>query len=276
MVVDGSGEPVAQERTRYLAGAGLHASQDVEQLGDPVTYFYADLLDSTMLATDEAGLVTGQVTYTAFGEVVVPDGQGGWTVGGELPAGLPRYGYAGGHGYESGLITLSGAPGSGLAPITLQHVGERWYQPNLGRFVQRDPIGIAGGLNVYQYCHANPLVAVDPSGLRMATSGPWWARWILNATGGEQHIPVIDYGTAHTVVVVTAEVVSVLAPAASCVRVVTLGKKGLKAAQGGGWITRKLLRLRRYIRYDRHDPHPLSPHPWDGDIIRWWVKRRGL
>lgn len=29
-----------------------------------------------------------RVAYTAFGEVVLSDGQGGWTVGGEAPAGL--------------------------------------------------------------------------------------------------------------------------------------------------------------------------------------------
>ncbi len=105
-----------------------------------------------------------QVTYTAFGEPVAPDGAGGWTVGGELPIGMSRSGYAGGHGYESGMITLYGE-NSALPPITLLHVGERWYNPSTGRFVQRDPIGLRGGLNVYAYCGSQPMTAVDPSGL---------------------------------------------------------------------------------------------------------------
>ena len=51
-----------------------------------------------------------------------------------------------------------------LPPVTLQHVGWRWYQPSIGRFIQRDPIGIDGGLNAYLYCDAGPLASVDPEG----------------------------------------------------------------------------------------------------------------
>lgn len=35
----------------------------------------------------------------------------------------------------------------------------------LGRFLQRDPIGVLGGLNVYNYLDANPTIQVDASGL---------------------------------------------------------------------------------------------------------------
>jgi len=52
-----------------------------------------------------------------------------------------------------------------LPPIRLLHVGWRWYDPLLGRFVQRDPIGLTGGLNAYVYVSASPLALVDPLGL---------------------------------------------------------------------------------------------------------------
>lgn len=39
------------------------------------------------------------------------------------------------------------------------------YDSSLGRFVQRDPIGYADGMNVYQYTRSNPVNSVDPSGL---------------------------------------------------------------------------------------------------------------
>ncbi|MDE5307319.1 RHS repeat-associated core domain-containing protein [Providencia stuartii] len=39
----------------------------------------------------------------------------------------------------------------------------RYYAPDLGRFTQQDPIGLAGGLNLYQYA-PNPLTWVDPWG----------------------------------------------------------------------------------------------------------------
>ncbi|PNL56487.1 RHS repeat-associated core domain-containing protein [Providencia stuartii] len=44
----------------------------------------------------------------------------------------------------------------------------RYYAPDLGRFTQQDPIGLAGGLNLYQYA-PNPLTWVDPWGLDYTT-----------------------------------------------------------------------------------------------------------
>ncbi|HHZ9144974.1 TPA: RHS repeat-associated core domain-containing protein [Proteus mirabilis] len=39
----------------------------------------------------------------------------------------------------------------------------RYYAPDLGRFTQQDPIGLAGGINLYVYA-PNPLTWVDPWG----------------------------------------------------------------------------------------------------------------
>lgn len=41
----------------------------------------------------------------------------------------------------------------------------RYYDPAEGRFLTRDPIGYAGGLNLYAYCGNNPVGRSDPSGL---------------------------------------------------------------------------------------------------------------
>jgi RHS repeat-associated protein len=40
----------------------------------------------------------------------------------------------------------------------------RYYDPDAGRFVSQDPIGLAGGVNLYQYA-PNPLRWIDPLGL---------------------------------------------------------------------------------------------------------------
>ena len=44
----------------------------------------------------------------------------------------------------------------------------RFYDPDIGRFTTPDPIGLAGGLNLYQYA-PNPFGWVDPKGLACST-----------------------------------------------------------------------------------------------------------
>jgi RHS repeat-associated protein len=41
----------------------------------------------------------------------------------------------------------------------------RYYDPKMGRFIQEDPIGLAGGANLYAYASGDPVNAADPSGL---------------------------------------------------------------------------------------------------------------
>jgi RHS repeat-associated protein len=41
----------------------------------------------------------------------------------------------------------------------------RHYSPKTGRFLQPDPIGMAGGMNLYAYCSNAPLTASDSTGL---------------------------------------------------------------------------------------------------------------
>ena len=47
----------------------------------------------------------------------------------------------------------------------LYYVRNRTYAPTLGRWLQRDPIGYAGGINLYEYVGGRPVAAMDPSGL---------------------------------------------------------------------------------------------------------------
>jgi RHS repeat-associated protein len=132
------------------------------------------------------------VTYSAFAEPL-GDGQ---SLG-------RRFRYAGGWGYQADLLVLEGAPGTG--PITLIHVGHRWYQPDIGRFIQRDPLGISGGVNVYAYLDNEPVSGADPSGLdRIRTpwgwrdprtgrwvKGPWWWR---GGKWGVRRFPAVTVG----------------------------------------------------------------------------------
>ena len=44
------------------------------------------------------------------------------------------------------------------------HATHRTYNPVLGRWVQRDPIGYGGGINLYEYVGSGPVGGVDPWG----------------------------------------------------------------------------------------------------------------
>lgn len=57
----------------------------------------------------------------------------------------------------------------------LLYARQRWYDPQLGRFLNEDPIGFAGGLNLYSYVANNPVNGVDPEGLHPwgRTGGGW-------------------------------------------------------------------------------------------------------
>jgi hypothetical protein len=123
-------------------------------------YRHADMAGSTHIATNEGGALatswgtgggggsggsTTIVAYTAFGELITR---------GDPPAAVDpeqmgtRYQYAGEYGYESGLLSLQGV-NTTLPPLTFQHLGYRWYQPDIGRSVQRGVVDASGGMNQF-------------------------------------------------------------------------------------------------------------------------------
>ena len=94
-------------------------------------------------------------------EVTAPDGTLVWA------------GYQAGFGENRGDISNSGAyfeqplrlPGQYFDEETGLHYNLfRYYAPECGRFISQDPIGLAGGINLYAYA-PNPLSWIDPLGL---------------------------------------------------------------------------------------------------------------
>lgn len=52
-----------------------------------------------------------------------------------------------------------------LPEVGLYHYKARAYSAALGRFLQPDPIGLSGGLNLYAYANGDPINLTDPLGL---------------------------------------------------------------------------------------------------------------
>lgn len=58
-----------------------------------------------------------------------------------------------------------------LAEAGLYHYKARAYHAELGVFMQSDPIGHSGGINLYAYVGGDPVNATDPWGLRACKPG---------------------------------------------------------------------------------------------------------
>jgi RHS repeat-associated protein len=108
---------------------------------DGADYFYHfDKTGNTLAMTDVGGNVIASYAYLPFG--VMTSRQG---------ALANRFTYVGAFGVME--------EGDGL-----YRMGSRHYDAQSRRFLQRDPIGLAGGINLYAYAGNNPIDRIDPAG----------------------------------------------------------------------------------------------------------------
>jgi RHS repeat-associated protein len=131
-----------------MAGKGkkVSAVSAVPSVTSQTYYYHFGPSGETKQLTDGNGNVTDNYSYTAYG---VQTSFSGTT---ENP-----FRYGGSVGYYSD--TASGNTGIILCT-------NRWYSPEMGRWLTRDPIGYAGGENLYEYCSGDPVNNTDEEGLQ--------------------------------------------------------------------------------------------------------------
>ena len=106
-------------------------------------YFYHfDGIGSTVAITDSSGAIVNKYSYDEYGKVLSQE-----------EAISNPFKYVGQFGVMD--------EGNGLL-----YMRARFYDPEVGRFISKDPIGFAGGdLNLYSYVANNPVNWIDPEGL---------------------------------------------------------------------------------------------------------------
>ncbi|MDN3222573.1 RHS repeat-associated core domain-containing protein [Pseudomonas nunensis] len=130
----------------------------VPQPFDAIAWYQCDHLGTPQELTDQQGEMAWSAQYKVWGQAIEQRSSSAQRQGLNNPIRFQgQY-----HDHETGL----------------HYNRHRYYDPGVGRFVSRDPIGYAGGINFYQYA-ISPTQWVDPSGLCSST--------LNRALGGTAH-----------------------------------------------------------------------------------------
>lgn len=145
------GNPLAEldgaattKRVEFSYYPGLDAIHAVVQ-GTTAYFAHTDGLGNVVALTDAAKALQRTYAYDDWGAVT-----GGADTHGFAGIDRPRF---------KGALWLNVAGGD------LYYMRNRWYEPQSGRFLSEDPIGLQGGLNRYTYAAADPVGGSDPTGL---------------------------------------------------------------------------------------------------------------
>ncbi len=117
--------------------------QNLSMTADSSTYYYSqDGLGSVRTLTDSTGTLTNNYDYAPFG--------GPYALNTSVTV-SQRYSY-------------TGREANPVSPT--MYYRHRTYLSRIGRFVQRDPILYAGGINLYEYASSRPINVTDAHGLK--------------------------------------------------------------------------------------------------------------
>ncbi|PAU64877.1 hypothetical protein BZL41_08300, partial [Pseudomonas sp. PIC25] len=122
-----------------------YASDGTTLASNRLYYLHADHLNTPRLATDTQQRLLWSWNSDAFGVGPANPDVDGDGIAIDIPLRFP------GQLYD--------------AHSALHYNYFRDYDPETGRYVESDPIGLNGGLNTYGYVEGNPIYYSDPSGL---------------------------------------------------------------------------------------------------------------
>jgi len=144
----------------YIYGAGLlYQVTETATATNTLTYHY-DFRGSTIALSGDNGLVTDRMEYSAYGSATYRVGTN------DTP------------------FLFNGRYGVMTDPNGLLYMRSRYYSPFLCRFINPDPSGFAGGLNMYAYANGNPVSYLDPFGLNGLSTGDTAFSWASNIATG--------------------------------------------------------------------------------------------
>ena len=123
----------------YVYGLGVISK--ITPSGQAYFYHY-DGLGNTTVMNDSSGNIVNKYAYDAFGKVLNQEEV--------VPNPFKYVGRFGVMDEENGLL----------------YMRARYYDSEIGRLINKDPIGLHGGINLYIYSQNNPITLADPSGLR--------------------------------------------------------------------------------------------------------------
>ena len=147
MIEETNGQGTAQSDYIYLDGRPI--ATIAQSTGGQIYFLHDDHLGTPQVATDKSQKTVWSASYQPFGALNVAASQ---------TATLAQD------------LRLPGQVAD--AETGLSQNGFRYYAPALGRYVESDPLGLAGGLNTYAYVGGNPLRFIDPLGLcNIVTNG---------------------------------------------------------------------------------------------------------
>ena len=109
-------------------------------------YYIKDALGSVTAITNNSGNIVESYSYDAYGRPTIYNGN-------DVPIS------------DSAIGNFYLFTGRRYAAVTqLYFYRARYYDPVIGRFISRDPLGISAGLNLYSYVEGNPVMLTDPTG----------------------------------------------------------------------------------------------------------------